>query len=281
MKRDRTPPFVAAQIVGGREKQQDHFAILELRNHNRVILLFVVADGMSGHKAAAEAAQLATRLFGETIRTGEEQLPERLTLALYRANAGIALEGTENPAFRGAGCTLVGAALENGALSWISIGDSSLYLFRQGTLRKLNTAHTETFDPGTGVAVKVLRAALTGKKLELIDRSEQPLHLIPGDCIMLATDGLDCVDDRKITSILRRSAARTPTEIVGQLLSAVHARPLSRQDNTTIVFYRMPGFERNFDRTKKQTSSRSKWTALIIISVLGIVIALTVHWLLP
>jgi serine/threonine protein phosphatase PrpC len=278
---DRTPPFVAAQTVGGRDRQEDDFAILELPQHGRDIVLFVVADGMGGHKAAAEAAQLATRLFCEKFRDGDADIPDRLASALHHANEGIAVSGTRDPAFRGAGCTLVGAVVDNGSVSWISVGDSSLYHFRRGALRRLNTLHTGLARPendAPGRNSKVLRSAVAGRKIEMIDHSKEPLRLIPGDCIILATDGLDCVDERKITSILRRSAARKPKEVAAQLLRAVHSIPLSRQDNTTIIFYRAPLLQGNREVRNLQWNQISKWTVPIIFMLLGIYLLFGAHW---
>ena len=144
--------LIAAQIVGGREKQEDDFSIVNLNGQDPARLVLVVADGMGGHPGAADAAKLATSAFCEGMRTGIGALPLRLSAALHRANHAIAAAGNTDKKIAGAGCTLVAAAIEDNAVSWISVGDSSLYLFRHGVVRRLNQRHLATPDgaPHTG-----------------------------------------------------------------------------------------------------------------------------------
>src|SRR5512135_1431605 len=121
--------LVAAQIIGGRERQEDDFAILDLGDEHTERLVLVVADGMGGHPRAADAARLAIGGFCESLKTNKAQFFSRLMPAIEHANAQIHLEGTRDPGLKGAGCTLVAAAIEDAALSWISVGDSLIYLF--------------------------------------------------------------------------------------------------------------------------------------------------------
>lgn len=239
-----TSQLIAAQMVGGREKQEDDFAVLDLSGRDRGSLVFVVADGMGGHSGAADAAKLATAAFCDGMRNAVgQQLPLRLSAALHQANAAIAAAGNADKKIRGAGCTLVAAVIEDNAVSWISVGDSSLYLFRRDTVRRLNERHlaAPTGSPRAKSRFKVLRSSLSGGKLAAIDVSPQPIQLMRDDCIIVASDGLDCIGERRLASILRRSMRRRPNEVVERLLGVVKARPIAAQDNTTIIFYRVGG----------------------------------------
>ena len=235
--------LIAAQMVGGREKQEDDFAVLDLSGQDRGSLVFVVADGMGGHAGAADAAKLATSAFCDGMRKAVGQLPLRLSAALHQANAAIAAAGDADKKIRGAGCTLVAAVIEDNTVSWISVGDSSLYLFRRDTVRRLNERHlaAPSGSPHAKSRFKVLQSALSGGKLAAIDVSPQPMQLMRDDCIIVASDGLDCIGERRLASILRRSMGRRPNEVVERLLGAVKARPIAAQDNTTIIFYRVGG----------------------------------------
>lgn len=235
--------LIAAQMVGGREKQEDDFAVLDLSGQDRGSLVFVVADGMGGHAGAADAAKLATSAFCDGMRKAVGQLPLRLSAALHQANAAIAAAGDADKKIRGAGCTLVAAVIEDNTVSWISVGDSSLYLFRRDTVRRLNERHlaAPTGSPRAKSRFKVLQSALSGGKLAAIDVSPQPMQLMRDDCIIVASDGLDCIGERRLASILRRSMGRRPNEVVERLLGAVKARPIAAQDNTTVIFYRVGG----------------------------------------
>ena len=275
--------FAAAQIIGGRDRQEDDLAILDLSERDRDRVVFVIADGMGGHAGAADAARLAIRQFCESLKTGKGPLPVRLRPALLHANAALALAAMRDAQKKGAGCTLVAAAVEDGALSWISVGDSPLYLFRQGVIRKLTTSHLATADSGTGrfarkSQVQVLRSALTGKELVLIDSSPQPLPLLEDDCIIIASDGLDCIGHRKLQSILRHAATFRPSQVVDRLLKAVRTRPVAAQDNTTIIFYRVRHGNGKVAGHERRTSRRAGWLLLMLAS--GMLLLAAAHWLL-
>jgi serine/threonine protein phosphatase PrpC len=263
--------LIAAQIVGGREKQEDDFAVLDLTGQDHATLVLVVADGMGGHPGAADAAKLATSGFCEGMRSGVGPLPLRLSAALHRANDAIAAAGRIDEKIDGAGCTLVAAVIEGNSLSWISVGDSSLYLFRCGLVRRLNERHlaisTRPGYAGRRSPSKVLRSSVSGRKIAAVDLYRQPVQLLPHDCIIVASDGLDCIGDRKLNSILRRSTEERPEQVVERLLSAVRARPIIAQDNTTIVFYRIRGErEHRIDAKPGSKRGRATW----VLAVIGI-----------
>ena len=116
--------------------------------------------------------------------------------------------------------------------------------------------------------------------LRLVDSSNNPLPLRPDDCIIVASDGLDSIGDRKIASILRRSAARTPAEIVDLLLKAVRSMPFVKQDNTTVIFYRVPSAKMNSRDPIDKGSSNPKWK-LVFAALLPAILLLTIIvWLL-
>jgi PPM family protein phosphatase len=243
--------FAATQIVGARERQEDDLAVLDLSHDRHERFVFVVADGMGGHIGAAEASHRAVERFCQIIRGRAGSLIEGLGPALDGANSALALAASRDSKFAGAGCTFLAAAIENGELSWISVGDSSLYLLRHGELHKLNddhsmrpvlaelvssgrmTADLAARDPRRGA----LRSSLTGKQIPLIDNSLEPLVLNPGDHILLASDGLETLNSRAISRIIRRARNLTPREIVGRLLTAVQSERRRHQDNTTVILY--------------------------------------------
>src|SRR5579863_4394866 len=104
MKQDLPHRFIAAQTIGGRERQEDDFAVLDLADRNSERLVLVVADGMGGHARAADAAQLAVRGFCDSIKTSAGPLSSRLRPALEYANHEIGRAALRDPTFKGAGC---------------------------------------------------------------------------------------------------------------------------------------------------------------------------------
>ncbi len=214
-------------------------------------LAAVLAAGMGGHAGGAVASEVASTRFLEAFcaATGDEH--GRLAAALDLANAAIADRAAGRRDLRGMGCTLVGAAFGPASLDWISVGDSPLYLVRGGGIVRLNEDHSLAPDVDRLVASgrmsedraridprrHVLRSALMGSEIELIDRSQSPLALEAGDVVILASDGIHTIPEPEIARVA--AAAATPDAAAGALIAAVAAAGDPYQDNTTVVVVRV------------------------------------------
>ncbi len=284
--------FAAAQLIGSREQQEDDFAIVDFSDDRHERLLFVVADGMGGHVGAAEAAKSAVRHFCESAEKYGDPLLQRLRPALDTANSSLAILAARDPTFEGAGCTLLAASIDDGELSWVSVGDSSLLLFREGKLRKLNEDHSmrpvfsefvragrmRTDAAKTNPRRNALRSALTGGDLKLIDQPPAPIKLMPGDQLILASDGLETLSDLTIATILRRASALEPLGVIHRLLKAIKTARKRDQDNTTIVLYcGNPDFRRRQRRDLANTAFR--WIRRAVILLCVALIFMAVRWL--
>ena len=118
--------------------------------------------------------------------------------------------------------TFVGAYVRSHQLSAVAIGDSYLLLVRDGTLSRLNELHSEA----GGVT------SCIGFNLARIDVVEQ-IPLLPGDRLLLASDGIVTLAEDEIAAILLQSIdARAG---VHNLLRAVEEAAVPYQDNTTAV----------------------------------------------
>lgn len=228
---------------GARNYQEDASAVRQGSD----LLLAVLADGMGGHAGGALASGLACMFFMEALRKSSGEVPARLADALEMANAAIAHEAAKNPALNGMGCTLVGTAFGPQGIEWVSVGDSPLYLVRQGELAILNEDHSlapeidklaamgriSEADAKADPRRHFLRSALTGGEIDLIDRSHRPLSLQAGDLVILASDGIHSISHSQIARLV--TEAPTPDEGADALLSAVEAAGDPHQDNTTVV----------------------------------------------
>jgi serine/threonine protein phosphatase PrpC len=245
------PRFAANQIIGMRERQEDDYAALDLSGTGHERLLFVVADGMGGHAGAAAVTQAAVRRFCEIIKGCEGMLSQHLPQALTGANDAIAKAGILDGTLDGAGCAFLAAVVDEGALSWISVGDCSLLLLRDGRLRRLNADHSMRPVLAEMVAAgrlspkaaaldprrNSLRSALRGGEIRLVDNSPAPLFLMPGDAVILASDGCETLSTRKVVRLLRHRAGTPAVILVERLLTAIRAARLRNQDNATLVYY--------------------------------------------
>jgi PPM family protein phosphatase len=214
-------------------------------------LAVVLADGMGGHAGGAVASEVASAGFLEAFSTATGDMPTRLAHALDLANVAIAARATGKPELRGMGCTLVGASFGTASIDWVSVGDSPLYLMRGGGIRRLNEDHSMAPEIDRLAALgrmswdmarmdprrHILRSALMGGEIELIDCSRAPLALLPGDVVVLASDGIHTIADADIARLV--AAAETPDAAAEGLLAAVGAAADPHQDNTTVVVVRV------------------------------------------
>ncbi|MDX1434275.1 MAG: SpoIIE family protein phosphatase, partial [Gammaproteobacteria bacterium] len=238
------------QINGARDYQEDAFLTTYLTEEGgdaKSAALVVVADGMGGHAAGNIASNLVVSTFNKTFtgKYGKQDPPSVLREALKNANEGLKESIKETPALDGMGCTMVTAAFSKGKVFWISVGDSHLYLIRDRTITKKNEDHSYggyldrmreqgiDVEAEAGLSRNMLMSAMTGEEIAEIDCPKLGFQLLPGDRVIIASDGLDTLDEE---AILKTSAwSHTPTECVSGLLRAVDDAKRPRQDNTTVV----------------------------------------------
>lgn len=105
--------------------------------------LFVVADGMGGHKAGDYASRYATDAVVESISANSEtDIKKIITKAVEDANSLVFKKSAENEDFRGMGTTLVIAAISGDELTVANVGDSRLYLIEGSSIKQLTQDHS-------------------------------------------------------------------------------------------------------------------------------------------
>lgn len=243
-----------AQSVGQRDCQED--AIVSHFAQGSDFGFVVLADGMGGHAAGDIASKIVvTEVFSELmfqsgdISALQSQMGPSLREAANSANLCLAGYVATNPATKGMGATLVGLVIVGQSLWWISIGDSPLFLFRDGKLRQLNEDHSLApqidFLAAQGqIDIEtarnhpdrnVLTSVLFGDKVARIDCPPEPIGLIDGDIVIVASDGLQFLDEFQITACLQGDSA-----IMAQsLLNNVMALDDPDQDNVTFCVIRV------------------------------------------
>ncbi len=227
-------PFVNA-IVEGRPPDGGGFAIL--------------ADGMGGHAGGALASRIVCENFLARAAEGDLQLRDRLLASLKAANAAISAKVAQNPVLSGMGSTLIGASFSGEGLQWVSVGDSPLYFFRRGEVAVLNEDHSLAPELDRLVAEgqmtveeaqrdsrrHMLRSAVTGDDLDLIDLPHSPVHLEAGDYVVLASDGVGTLELPEIARVIQGYAADGATAVAKALIRAVDAVREPHQDNATVL----------------------------------------------
>ncbi|PAU89535.1 hypothetical protein CK507_01270 [Pseudomonas sp. WN033] len=240
-----------AQILGTRETQQDSACITRWDNGFHLLLL---ADGMGGHRGGAEASQLVLTAMREAfVESQQTDLPERLLASLQAANNQLDQYLAQHPDMEGMGTTLLAACVDQDHLYWISVGDSPMWLVRQGRMRRLNANHSmaavldEQLAAGKVSAEQAadpkaraqLLEAVMGDSIELIDLPRSPLQLQADDRLLLASDGIESLPPETMEELLKRLALVDATTQVDHLLNAVSALERPYQDNTSLILLRV------------------------------------------
>jgi len=206
--------------------------------------LFVVADGMGGHAGGDVASAIAAKRIAEadteypSVRDAEFSLQQ----ALIAANSLLAETVFEHSELTGMGTTVSSILRVGNQVAVAHIGDSRIYLFRDGELTQITADHTfvqRLVDSGRitpeEAAVHPRRSVLM-RVLGDVDAAPEIDTAIfdtkPGDRWMLCSDGLSSyVTDDKMASIL--ATVRTATGAADRLVkeSLDHGAP----DNVTVV----------------------------------------------
>jgi len=213
----------------------------------------VLADGMGGHAGGALASRMACESFIKAYANEEGPNRERLVEALTAANQAIAETVDANPMLAGMGSTLVGVTFGAEGIEWVSVGDSPLLLYRRGEIALLNEDHSlapELDRLAASGAISedearrdprrhMLRSAVTGEDIDLVDLSSRPLKVEPGDYIILASDGLQTLESAEIERIIAAYANDGAVAVANALIRAVEALKDPHQDNATVIAVRL------------------------------------------
>lgn len=237
--------LATAEYIGARAQQQDEAAAIPLK----VGALLVLADGLGGHESGAEASHIVIETFRKAAGAGRfdrsETRRDALREILEEANARIGAGVDPAHGQRGMASTAVAAVVADGEMSWVSVGDSHLYVWRDGRLAKLNEDHSQAGlmlrsgqykpdDPEVQAVKSVLVSALTGRTLEIVDLPLRSFRVEGGDIVILASDGLNTLDDGEIAQIVAERKDDGAVGLSTVLLETVRSRRIERQDNTTV-----------------------------------------------
>lgn len=244
--------FSARQYRGRRENQEDYYAFADATAPEEEPLsriLLVIGDGLGAHTGGSVASYLAVGAFIKAYHDFELPVPIRLRSALESANDTLGMVSGRLPSMGSPmGTTLLAVLATPHSIQWISVGDSPLFLFRDGKLRRINADHSlaplleQRVHNGEMTAEQAahhpdrhtLQSALLGFPLTLIDECPEPLQLQKGDIVVASSDGLLTMSDRQLEELLGFGRHTTADKIADALIFAIRRINSDRQDNTTV-----------------------------------------------
>lgn len=225
------------QDQGRRNEQQDSFWVStgdESFWLGQPGVLALVADGMGGCADGAAASRLAVQAFVKTFgEVFEPKLPEATTpeqaldQALKAANRAVYEHSVEIGEELNCGTTLLACLIFGGVLRWVSVGDSRLYHFRNGELVQLSQDHNSSRH--------CLTSYVGGWRISKIDKSPAMFRVLPGDRVLLCSDGLyGFMDEACIADWMNETPQIAAEGLIREINELNHAH----QDNVTVVVIR-------------------------------------------
>jgi protein phosphatase len=250
----------------------------------------IVADGIGGHRSGEIAAELAVEKVSQFIAASDASEPATiLREALIQTGQIIFEEAEKASDYKGMGTTCVCAWVVGSRLYIASLGDSRIYLLRGQEIIQLTVDHTwvqEALDQGAlkpeqarghpnahvirrflgsrQAAVPDLRMRIDAGESGMRSETNQGLMLLPGDILLLCSDGLtDLVDDAELLG------AFNIKDLQAALSGLVdRANQRGGHDNITAVALRVPDANRKVSYLPNWFAGWRLWPACLVVSIL-------------
>ena len=224
-----------------RKENQDAFSLDDGRS------LYVVTDGMGGHRAGEIASRLVVEAFRRFFAGKIEGSPlphdpslstdaNHLLGAIHAANRTIHRASLKSEDFQGMGATVSAVLFSDGTVAAANVGDSPIYLIHRKTIQEISEPHTLAAEYAPQDAAELppdyhhILTRAVGIE-ETVTAHVCELSIFPGDILVLASDGLsNMVPPEEILA----AALAHPPEAACRYLTAL-ANDRGGEDNITIV----------------------------------------------
>ncbi|MEM9068713.1 MAG: Stp1/IreP family PP2C-type Ser/Thr phosphatase [Myxococcota bacterium] len=204
--------------------------------------LYVVCDGMGGHAAGEVASRTAAETLVEGLSadrpTTVEEGRARLEAAVHEANRRVYAMGAADKAKAGMGTTCTAVLFVDDRAVLAHVGDSRLYMVRDGEIHQLSSDHTfvaEAVKQGIMTPEQAKRSEHTNVVTRAVGPSPQVLvdtlvfDVLPGDTLLLCSDGLtEYLEDHELRDRLAASGSAAPG-----LVAVANER--GGEDNITVL----------------------------------------------
>ena len=197
-----------------RHSNQDMYSTLKIADD---LVFFLVCDGMGGANGGEEASRLACEVATASIERDlevvlrdkeldtDKYIPKILAFAAREANLAVFDKAEETPSLSGMGTTFIGAVVYGNTLYAANVGDSRLYIVKDGDAKQITRDHSYV-QYLVDIGVMTSSQAETSSKRNIItraigtDETVEPdtytVTLEPGSYILLCSDGLSTMVDR-------------------------------------------------------------------------------------
>lgn len=249
---DRCLYIGSSSVIGRRNEQQDAIKTDSFYSYlEKGRAISVLCDGMGGMNGGELASGLCSSIVFDLFHGyGEKDIP-----AFYRAVVPRADEEVKNlrapdgtPVF-GAGTTMVSVVVDEGDLYWASVGDSRIYIVRNGEIVCITTDHNylmilneqvrrgeitrEAADSEPRKEALVSYMGIGG--IRYLDINNKPFKLLDGDYVILCSDGLyRSVSEEEMMQTVCKNGNDTQ-KAAEELTALAMSKNFRHQDNTSVV----------------------------------------------
>ncbi len=243
-----------ATHIGTRAYQQDAAYVVEPLKQAGTAFA-ILCDGMGGMEngelASSDVVVYMANQYGANGRI--QDVGTYLEKTAYKVNEMI-YDRYVSQGMR-VGTTFITTYVDGNQLYWMSVGDSRIYIIRDGEIARLTKDHnysmelqmmvekgTMTQEEADSNPQKEALVSYIGiDQLEYIDVSKRPLELLPNDTILLCSDGLtkSISDDKILETLLAQG--QSLNEEAHRLIAIALDNNMGSQDNTTVVLMRYFG----------------------------------------
>lgn len=241
--------IIAHRTDTGLERKDNEDAISCVGDDRSRCHLIVIADGLGGAACGQVASQLAVQTIRQSFFStadSEFSINDRLALAIAEANRLIFHRSNHDRHCRGMGSTCAALALCDDTAHVAHVGDSRVYLLRDGRIRQLTRDHSRVqrmLDDGLITEEEAanhpdrdwLDRALGLRQYILPDLLTEPIRLRREDTFVVCTDGLtNLVRDEEIFRLVQYAPSAHACEALIAL-----ANERGGSDNITVAIARV------------------------------------------
>jgi serine/threonine protein phosphatase PrpC len=295
---ERSHIFTAAITHPGMtgKSNEDRYAISAYRlesDGNEPSVFAIVADGVGGHKAGEIAAEIAVNTISHFVATSDGRNPlVTLENGIIQAGEAIQKQSNTEESQQGMGSTCACVWIIGERLYTASVGDSRIYLIRNGRIQQITIDHTwvqEALDHGIikpeqarnhprshiirrylgskNAVIPDLRLKLSPGESDEQAISNQGFKMLPADQLLVCSDGLtDLVEDNEIQEALNGTALPAA---ISKLVDMANER--GGHDNITILALSVPRPDEITDN--KEIRHRPALKTWVTCAVIGLLVA--------
>lgn len=227
---------------GGRSNNEDYAEYFYDQTEKGA---WVLSDGLGGHDCGEIASKLATDYMIEAAKKAQDYSENSLIKIINDTNAFIIEAQKSNAEYKQMRTTVVAAFLEMDKTSYLNVGDSRFYYFKNGCLYKQSKDHSVAQVSASIGEIPVTQIRFHDDRNKLlkvfgneenlkIEKLDDPISIEKGDAFLLCSDGFwEYVYETEMEIDLLKST--TPKEWAQYMVNRLLFRVTNNNDNFTLI----------------------------------------------